>query len=154
MERRPLTKRPLRIVAAVALVVLIVAAAGAVVTMRTTSASPAAQLARLPGADARAPAGVRIRVEVFNATRTRGLGRRATRWLRDGGFDVVYTGTSRKEQDSTVVIDRSGHPDWAALIAQRLGGARVESRPDSSRYLDATVFIGASFRPPPQTLYP
>jgi hypothetical protein len=100
------------------------------------------------------PGGVRIRVEVLNATRTRGLARRATRWLRDGGFDVVAMGNHREMLDSTVVIDLTNHPDWAEAVAARMGGARVESRPDSSRYLDVSVLVGRSFRPPPQTLYP
>jgi hypothetical protein len=99
------------------------------------------------GRDARAPEGERIRVEVLNATRTRGLARRATRHLRDRGFDVVGMGNADAPLDSTLVLDRSGHPEWARLVAEALGGAHVESRPDSSRYLDVTVLIGASWTP-------
>ena len=106
-----------------------------------------------PG-EARAPRGVRVRVEVLNATQTRGLARRATRHLRDHGFDVVLVGTSRESFDSTVVIDRSGHPDWAQLVAEVMGGAVIRAEPDSSRYLDITVLVGASWSPPPQPLYP
>ena len=102
----------------------------------------------------RAPHGARVRVEVLNATQTRGLARSATRWLRDGGFDVVGTGTTRGPLAETLVLDRSGHPDWARQVAKRLGGANVESRPDSSRYVDVTVFLGNSFRAPPQPLNP
>jgi hypothetical protein len=97
--------------------------------------------------DARAPDGERIRVEVLNATRTRGLARRATRHLRDRGFDVVGTGNADAPLDSTLVLDRSGHPEWARLVAEALGGASVESRPDTSRYLDITVLLGASWTP-------
>ncbi len=100
-----------------------------------------------------APANVRIKVEVINATTVRGLGRRATIYLRDRGFDVVGIGTSREVRDSTLVLDRSGHPDWAALVGKALN-ARVESRPDSSRYVDVTVLIGANWRPPAQPFYP
>src|SRR5258708_13617568 len=57
----------------------------------------------------RAPAGVRIRVQVVNTTRTRGLGRRATQLLRDRGFDVVEVGTAGPARDTTLVLDRSGH---------------------------------------------
>jgi len=108
----------------------------------------------LGGVDARAPRDTRIRVQVINATRTRGLARRATMHLRDRGFDVVKTGTESKTLDSTVVLDRSGHPEWARLVARALGGARVEARPDSSRYLDVTVLLGASWRPPAEPFYP
>ena len=99
------------------------------------------------------PAGVRIKVEILNATKTRGLARRATFFLRDRGFDVVAVGTSREQRGTTVVLDRSGHPQWAALAA-RAFNAKVESRPDTSRYVDLTVLVGADWRPPALPFYP
>jgi LytR cell envelope-related transcriptional attenuator len=96
----------------------------------------------------------RVRVQVLNATNTRGLARRATQHLRDQGFDVLEVGTANEHMDSTLVLDRSGHPEWARRVADALGGARVESRPDSSRYLDVTVLLGRSWRPPTQPFYP
>ncbi|HVX40550.1 MAG TPA: LytR C-terminal domain-containing protein [Gemmatimonadaceae bacterium] len=104
--------------------------------------------------DARAPDGARIKVEVLNGTRTRGLARRATMLLRDRGFDVLETGTSARTQDTTLVLDVSGHPDWANRVAKMFGAARVEARPDSSSYLDVTVVIGATWRPPAEPFYP
>ena len=104
--------------------------------------------------DSRAPTGVRIKVEVLNASTVRGLARRATMHLRDRGFDVVAVGTSRDLRDSTLVLDRSGHPEWARLVGNAMGGAPVELRPDSSRYLDITVLIGASWQPPTEPFYP
>jgi hypothetical protein len=101
-----------------------------------------------------APQGVRIRVQVLNATPTRGLARRATGYLRDRGFDVVDLATAPQVRDSTLVIDRSGHPEWAQLVARALGGAAVESRLDTSRYLDVTVFVGRNWRPPAEPFYP
>ena len=100
-----------------------------------------------------APPGVRIKVEVLNATRTRGLARRAMIFLRDRGFDVVATGTTREERAETLVLDRSNHPAWARLVATAMG-AEVESRPDTSRYVDVTVLVGANWHPPPQPFYP
>jgi len=104
--------------------------------------------------DARAPEGVRIKVQVLNATKTRGLGRRATLHLRDRGFDVVDVGTDPNARDSVLVLDRSGHPEWAKLVARALGGGQVLSRPDTSRYLDVTVLLGGSWRPPAEPFYP
>lgn len=101
-----------------------------------------------------APSGARIRVQVLNATTTRGLARRATDLLREKGFDVVDVGTSKDRSDSTVVLDRSNHPDWARRVAAALGGAQVIARPDTSRYLDITVLIGAAWRPPAQPFHP
>ena len=104
--------------------------------------------------DARAPEGVRIKVQVLNATRVRGLARRATMHLRDRGFDVVDVGTDPNVRDSVLVLDRSGHPEWAKLVARALGGGQVLTRPDSSRYLDVTVLLGGSWRPPAEPFYP
>jgi hypothetical protein len=108
-----------------------------------------------PGAPAPiVPAGVRVRVEVVNATKVRGLARRASFYLRDLGFDVVDFRNTGLKRDSTLILDRSGHPAWAALASRALGGARVEARPDSSRYLDLTIVLGAAWRPPAQPFYP
>jgi hypothetical protein len=104
-------------------------------------------------ADAKAPPGTRIKVEVLNATTTKGLARRATLFLRDRGFDVVAIGTAREQREASLVIDRSKHPAWAQLIANAMG-ATVTSRPDSSRYVDATVLVGSSWRPPSEPFYP
>ena len=101
-----------------------------------------------------APVGVRITVEVINTTTVRGLARRATLVLRDAGFDVVRYAGESTPSDSTRVVARSGHLDWAQAVAKALGGAIVESHPDSSRYLDVTVFLGADWRPPSQPFYP
>lgn len=104
---------------------------------------------------AMAPPGMRVRVQVINTTRTRGLATRATRLLRDRGFDVVEVATGGPLRDTSLVLDRSGNPAWAATVARILGpAARSESRPDSSHYLDVTVLLGSAWRPPAQPLDP
>jgi hypothetical protein len=100
------------------------------------------------------PDSVRIKIEVLNATSIRGLARRGTFHLRDLGFDVVSSGNSSEKLDSTLVLVRSGRMDWGELAARGLGGARVEARPDTSRYLDLTILLGTSWRPPPQAFHP
>ncbi len=100
------------------------------------------------------PDSVRIRVEVLNATSVRGLARSATFHLRDLGFDVVGSGNSAERHDSSVVIVRSGRMEWGELAAKALGGARVESRPDTSRYVDLTILLGTGWRPPPEPFHP
>ncbi len=104
-------------------------------------------------ADARAPEGTRIKVEVLNGTRTKGLARRATLYLRDRGFDVVGSGTNIEPRATTVVYNRSSHPEWARLVARALNAPAV-NLPDSSRYLDVTVILGANWRPPPLPFHP
>jgi len=91
---------------------------------------------------------------VLNGTKVRGLARRATMLLRDRGFDVVETGTINDARDTTLVLDVSGHPDWADRVAKLFPPSRVQARPDSSRYLDVVVVLGASWRPPAKPFYP
>jgi hypothetical protein len=135
---------------AVAATIILIAAivAGALVSRRLTGSVFGL------GASDHAPSGVRIRVQVLNATSTRGLAQRATDHLRDRGFDVVEIGTNREKMDSTLVLDRSNHPEWAKKVAAAMGGAAVLARPDTSRYLDVTVLIGAAWRPPAEPFHP
>jgi len=121
---------------------------------RQTIAHAASTSTFAPLADPRWAKGQRITVEVLNATKVRGLARRAARALRDQGFDVVSTGTNHDQFDSTQVLDRTGHRDWAILAAKAMGGGTVLVRPDSSREVDLTVLIGASWRAPSQPFYP
>ena len=100
------------------------------------------------------PDSVRIRVEVINTTTQRGLGRRAMFFLRDQGFDVVRYTSGPPPRDSSQVIDRSGHRDWAELVAKALGVSRVVVDVDSSRYLDVSVLLGRDWRAPAKPFYP
>jgi hypothetical protein len=100
------------------------------------------------------PESLRIRVEVLNGSGTRGLARRATRAMRAAGFDVVASGNAPERTDSSIVLVRSGQAAWGELAAQALNGARVELRPDTSRYLDLTIIIGTRWRPPPEAFDP
>ena len=143
----------LRGVAVVTLgIVVIISAAYVLHTRRGTAQPLVAVLTRqdVP----HAPNGARIRIQVLNTTRTRGLARRATRLLRDQGFDVVEIGTTSPMIDTTLVLDRSGHPAWAAAVAGVIKPSRAVARPDSSRYLDVTVLLGRTWRPPAQPLDP
>ena len=137
-----------RIVLALAVVALLVWVAARLWTGRSRDSVSAAA-----PADARAPEGVRIKVEVLNGTKTRGLARRATTYLRDRGFDVVGSGTNAEQFATTMVLDRSGHPEWARLVGRAMN-ATVVSRPDRSRYLDVTVILGSDWRAPALPFYP
>ncbi len=134
------------------LLALVLAAAAWWFFGRTGVAGDAPRFGR--GTERVVPESLRIRVEVLNATSTRGLARRGTFHLRDLGFDVVASGNSAEKRDSTLILVRSGRMEWGALAARALGGARVEARPDSLRYLDLTILLGADWRPPPETFHP
>ncbi|HEY0997982.1 MAG TPA: LytR C-terminal domain-containing protein [Gemmatimonadaceae bacterium] len=108
-----------------------------------------------PSDTLRVPPGTRVRVEVLNGTKTRGLARRAMLYLRDRGFDVVSLGNAPRPYDTTMVLDHAQGARWAGVAAAAMGGgARVESRPDSSRYLDITVIVGGTWRPPAEPFHP
>jgi LytR cell envelope-related transcriptional attenuator len=139
---------PRRILGLVAIVVLL----GVPIVIATVRrhGSGASRAASTP----RAPAGVRVRVQVLNGTKTHGLAQQATTYLRDLGYDVVETGTVVSSRDTTLVLDLSGHPDWASRIARSLEPARVETRTDSSRYLDVAIVLGSAWRPPTEPFDP
>ncbi len=149
----PRGKRGLMI-AGIGLVLLIVAA-GIWVQSRSAMMGGAARGAReLFTPEERAPEGVRIRVEILNTTSTPRLALTATRVLRDRGFDVVSIGNSPTRRDTTLIIDRTSHPEWARLVASVLGRGVTEARADTSRYVDVTVLLGTDWTPPAKALYP
>ncbi|HRQ79261.1 MAG TPA: LytR C-terminal domain-containing protein, partial [Gemmatimonadaceae bacterium] len=118
------------------------------------SAAPASSVADAPRVERIVPDSLRIKVEVLNGTDIRGLARRGSFLLRDLGFDVVGTGNASEPADTTTIYVRSGREDWAQLAASGLGGARVIARPDSSRYLDLTIVLGRTWRPPAEAFHP
>lgn len=91
----------------------------------------------------------RIRVEVLNAAGRDGMARRATDYLRELGFDVVYFGNAESfGRDTSIVLDRVRRLPDARRVADALGVRRVVSRPDSNLYLDVSVLLGADWRVP------
>ncbi len=101
------------------------------------------------------PEGVRIRVEVLNGTDVSGLARRGMFAMRDAGFDVVTFGSTKERSDTTIVIDRTGHPDWAAMAVKTLSGpVVVKSEPDDSRYVDLSILLGRRWTAPRQPFHP
>ena len=94
--------------------------------------------------------GPRVTVEVLNASGRPGLARVGTRVLRREGIDVVALGNapgSAGTLDTTRIVVRRGTLAAGAAIRKGLGVGRVLFQPDSTRLLDATVFLGADFSP-------
>ncbi|MDQ2929849.1 MAG: LytR C-terminal domain-containing protein [Gemmatimonadota bacterium] len=157
-----MNRRAVALAASALVCALVVVAGISYGRVRAAGESPQRAMAPPPPSSPRIPhleepewaTGHRITVEVLNATKVRGLARRAALTLRDKGFDVVSTGTNRDQFDSTKVLDRTGHRDWAVLAAKAMGGGAVLVRPDSSREVDLTVLIGASWRAPSEPFYP
>jgi len=85
----------------------------------------------------------RIRVEVRNSSGVPGAAARVTEYLREAGFDVVDFGNAAEfDRPRTTVIDRVGAPDRAREVAAVLRGVPIESRIDTTLYLDVTVLVG------------
>ena len=133
-------------------VVAIVLLVGAIAIVKFRTAIRARR--RPPAADERAPVGARIRVQVLNGTKTHGLAQRATTMLRDRGFDVVETGTIADGARHDAGARSLRTPRLGERVARAFEPARVETRPDSSRYLDIAVILGSAWRPPAEPFNP
>lgn len=126
----------------------------------TTAAKPGAEgtpstAAALADTSAHAPAGTRVVVRVVNATGIRGLARRATLWLRDFGYDVVdFDSAPKLARQETIIEVHTGHDAWGERVRKAMGVGRVTTRPDTSRYVDLTVFVGSDWQPPAEPLRP
>ena len=95
-------------------------------------------------------AGPHITVEVLNASGKPGLAKVATRLLRHAGIDVVAFGNAPESVgtlDSTRIVVRRGTSDVGERVRQPLGVGHVSLQPDTTRLLDASVFLGADFAP-------
>jgi hypothetical protein len=78
------------------------------------------------------------------------MARRATRFLRGEGYDVVgYGNHTSQDNRESVVLDRVGRPELARSVADAMGIPRVLAEPDSNLYLDVTVILGRAWDPPP-----
>lgn len=156
----PVSKRRRVVRFVVVLVVVAIAGTAALSWLDRRAGNPAASgvpsvFAAQNDTLSRAPTGTRVRVRVVNTTRTDGLAKRATAVLREHGFDVVdYEGDAKKSRDSTLVVTHTGHPDWSARVVRALGVGTVDTRPDTSRYVDLTVFIGRDWKAPTQPFRP
>lgn len=100
------------------------------------------------GDTTRAPAGQRIVVEVLNASGIPGQARRATFLLRDRGFDVVGWSNDKARRERTLVVDHTGRPEAAERVARILGDATIEKGEANPRFLDITVRLGSTWKPP------
>lgn len=73
-----------------------------------------------------------------------------TRVLRRAGIDVLSFGNAPAALgtlDSTQIVVRRGVPEVGERVRKALGMGRVVVARDSSKLLDASVFLGADFAP-------
>lgn len=132
------------------ILLVVVLAAGIFVGSAVSQWKPLPEQERREVRPRNAPANTlgRVRVEVLNAGGEPGMARLATEHLRDLGFDVVYFGNAEAfDQDSTVVLDRSGKPEMARAVVAALEATTVRTEPDENLYLDVTVLLGRDWTP-------
>jgi LytR cell envelope-related transcriptional attenuator len=118
----------------------------ALVACRSDRTGGGASGLRIPGEQG----GPHITVEVLNASGKPGLAKVATRVLRRAGIDVVAFGNAPESVgtlDSTRIAVRRGTHDVGERVRKPLGVGRVSVQPDTTRLLDASVFLGADFAP-------
>jgi len=107
------------------------------------------------GAGARTPrvpgeGGRRVTVEVLNASGRSGLARSGVRVLRQAGIDVVSFGNAPAAVgtlDSTRIVVRRPAAGVGDQVRRALGLGQVIVRADTTKLLDASVFLGADFAP-------
>jgi hypothetical protein len=140
----------------VLLLVLALGAVGAFVVSFALGWRPGAVSARVgpdstktqPLAVQLPPASHAVRVEVLNVSGKPGIARVATDKLRERGFDVVYFGNGTAGvRARSAVLDRAGKLEVARAVASALGIAVVESAPDTSRLVEASVLLGSDWLP-------
>lgn len=85
-----------------------------------------------------------IVVEVLNGTGVAGLAAQAAKVLRSKGMDAMVMGQTPSPRSRTVVFDRIGDFDRAALVRAALGcpTAIAATRVDALRGVDASVELG------------
>jgi hypothetical protein len=103
---------------------------------------------------ARAPEGVRIRVQVLNGTSQGGLARRATLYLRDLGYDVVDFANREPPVTATEITVRPDRGAWGARLQRALGTGTVTQSASLSPYIDGLVVLGPDWTPPAEPFRP
>lgn len=89
-----------------------------------------------------------IRIEVLNGCGTDGIAGQLSDRLRDLGFDVMTQGNAESfNYPETLVIDRTGKPDYARQVADMMGTKNQiqQMTPDPFRIEEITVVIGRDY---------
>ena len=150
----PTPRRALPFVVAAVMLTAVLAIGGWYVFAAPTPTTAPTAASNVTDTLARVPPGIRVRVRVINTTPVAGLARRATLVLREFGYDVVEFETGKGTRIGTVIEIHTAHPEWATRLQRAMGVGAIESRPDTSRMVDLSVFVGTDWRPPTQPLRP
>ena len=90
------------------------------------------------------PCEVTVVVEVLNGCGVHGLADRVGTYLKDRGFDVMYTGNADDFcYDETLVVNRSGDRSKALAVGQVLDRYVILDQASSAFFVDVTVIVGS-----------
>jgi len=85
-------------------------------------------------------------VLVLNGCGVEGVGRRAARFLRERGYDVVdFRNADRFSYDRTIVVDRTGDMESAAALGLELGTSSVIQQIQETPLEDLVIVIGDDY---------
>jgi len=87
-----------------------------------------------------------IIVDVWNATKRKGLAEDVSRFLRFYGIDVLEWGNWGIRKKYSVVIDRAGDLKKAEKIARILGITEIKTNIDKAKMVSCSVVIGDDFK--------
>jgi hypothetical protein len=88
-----------------------------------------------------------IRIELLNGSGRAGLAGELASYLRDGGFDVLeVSNADRSDYRTTLVVNRTGAPEPAKVVAEYLGTRHVIQQQSSQEMIDVTVIVGRDAR--------
>ncbi|MBK8397558.1 MAG: LCP family protein [Leptospiraceae bacterium] len=86
------------------------------------------------------------RIEILNGTEINGLAKRVKSALNEKRIKVLSTDNGwALNQETTVIIDRSGNPEYAYKVAEVLGTKNIKHIIDKEVGLDTTILLGEDF---------
>jgi hypothetical protein len=86
------------------------------------------------------------RTEILNGTEVNGLAKRVKSLLNEKRIKVLSTDNGWiLNQENTIIIDRSGNPEYAYKIADILGTKNIKHIIDKEVGLDTTIILGEDF---------
>jgi len=89
-----------------------------------------------------------IRVEILNGTNLSGLAARTAQLYKSFGFQIAAIANAElNDYSRTIVLDRSGNPEFAKQVAKLIRCEQVHSQIDENRdeTVDVTVILGRDF---------
>lgn len=98
-------------------------------------------------AEAAAPVGHRLKVEVLNGSGEKGAAGQVGDLLLSLDYDVVAVDNAESfDYETSVLLDRSGAGRPIAELGERIGADSIVVDPDPDLLLDATLILGRDWR--------